>query len=242
MENENIAISVRNISKDFGQERVLTDVSRDFEKGKIHGIVGNNGSGKTVLMKCICGFLLPTEGTVIVNGKRVGKDVDFPYDLGIIIETPGFLPGITGVKNLEILASLNKKIGLSEIADSIRRVGLDPHMKKPVGKYSLGMRQRLGIAQAIMEDPSLLILDEPLNGLDKYGVAEMRKLIKGLKNEGKTILLASHNQGDIDELCDTVCEMDAGVMTMIREGGGPPQAISPDNQAGMQNNVPETKV
>ena len=217
MKDENIAISVRNISKDFGQERVLKGVSRDFEKGKIHGIVGNNGSGKTVLMKCICGFLLPTEGTVIVNGKRVGKDVDFPADLGIIIETPGFLPGITGVKNLEILASLNKKIGLSEIADSIRRVGLDPHMKKPVGKYSLGMRQRLGIAQAIMEDPSLLILDEPLNGLDKYGVAEMRKLIKGLKNEGKTILLASHNQGDIDELCDTVCEMDAGVMTMIRE-------------------------
>ncbi len=209
-------IQVKNLSKDFGQDRVLKCVNRDFESGKIHGIVGNNGSGKTVLMKCICGFLLPTEGTVIVNGRRVGKDVDFPLDLGVIIETPGFLPGVTGVKNLEILASLNKKIGLSEIADAIRRVGLDPHMKKPVGKYSLGMRQRLGIAQAIMEDPSLLILDEPLNGLDKHGVAEMRKLIKGLKDEGKTILLASHNQGDIDELCDTVCEMDAGVMTSIR--------------------------
>lgn len=213
-----IAISVQNVSKDFGQERVLKSVSREFEKGKIHGIVGNNGSGKTVLMKCICGFLIPTEGTVIVNGKRVGKDVDFPPDLGIIIETPGFLPGVTGVKNLEILAALNKKIGLSEIADAIRRVGLDPRMKKPVGKYSLGMRQRLGIAQAIMENPNLLILDEPLNGLDKHGVAEMRKLIKGLKSEGKTVLLASHNQGDIDELCDTVCEMDAGVMTIIREG------------------------
>lgn len=210
------AIQVKNLSKDFGQDRVLKCVNRDFESGKIHGIVGNNGSGKTVLMKCICGFLLPTEGTVIVNGRRVGKDVDFPLDLGVIIETPGFLPGVTGVKNLEILASLNKKIGLSEIADAIRRVGLDPHMKKPVGKYSLGMRQRLGIAQAIMEDPSLLILDEPLNGLDKHGVAEMRKLIKGLKDEGKTILLVSHNQGDIDELCDTVCEMDAGVMTSIR--------------------------
>ena len=211
------AIQVKNLFKDFGQDRVLKCVNRDFESGKIHGIVGNNGSGKTVLMKCICGFLLPTEGTVIVNGRRVGKDVDFPLDLGVIIETPGFLPGVTGVKNLEILASLNKKIGLSEIADAIRRVGLDPHMKKPVGKYSLGMRQRLGIAQAIMEDPSLLILDEPLNGLDKHGVAEMRKLIKGLKEQGKTILLASHNQGDIDELCDTVCEMDAGVMTIIRE-------------------------
>ena len=217
MGNENIAISVRNVCKDFGQIRVLKSVYRDFEAGKIHGIVGNNGSGKTVLMKCICGFLLPTEGMVLVNGKRVGKDVDFPSDLGIIIETPGFLPNITGVKNLEILASLNKKIGLADIADSIRRVGLDPQSKTPVGKYSLGMRQRLGIAQAIMENPSLLILDEPMNGLDKHGVAEMRKLIKGLKNEGKTILLASHNQGDIDELCDTVCEMDAGIMTMIRE-------------------------
>lgn len=217
MDKSNIAVSVQNVSKDFGQERVLKSVSRDFEAGRIHGIVGNNGSGKTVLMKCICGFLLPTEGKVIVNGKYVGRDVDFPHDLGIIIETPGFLPNMTGVKNLEILASLNKKIGLSEIADTIRRVGLDLHMKKPVGKYSLGMRQRLGIAQAIMENPNLLILDEPLNGLDKHGVREMRELIKGLKADGKTILLASHNQGDIDELCDTVCEMDAGVMTMIRE-------------------------
>jgi len=210
-------ISVKNLSKDFGQERVLKSVTRDFEKGKIHGIVGNNGSGKTVLMKCICGFLIPDGGSITVNGERVGVDVDFPRDMGLIIETPGFLPNMTGVKNLEILASLNKKIGLREIAAAIRRVGLDPLMKKPVGKYSLGMRQRLGIAQAIMEDPTLLILDEPLNGLDKHGVREMRQLIKGLKEQGKTILLASHNQGDIDELCDTVCEMDAGVMTMIRE-------------------------
>ncbi len=210
-------ISVKNLSKDFGQERVLHNVTRDFEKGKIHGIVGNNGSGKTVLMKCICGFLIPDGGSITVNGERVGVDVDFPRDMGLIIETPGFLPNVTGLKNLEILASLNKKIGLEGIAAAIRRVGLDPLMKKPVGKYSLGMRQRLGIAQAIMEDPALLILDEPLNGLDKHGVREMRQLIKGLKEQGKTILLASHNQGDIDELCDTVCEMDAGVMTMIRE-------------------------
>ena len=210
-------ISVKNLSKDFGQERVLHNVTRDFEKGRIHGIVGNNGSGKTVLMKCICGFLIPDGGSITVNGERVGVDVDFPRDMGLIIETPGFLPNVTGLKNLEILASLNKKIGLEGIAAAIRRVGLDPLMKKPVGKYSLGMRQRLGIAQAIMEDPALLILDEPLNGLDKHGVMEMRQLIKGLKEQGKTILLASHNQGDIDELCDTVCEMDAGVMTMIRE-------------------------
>lgn len=214
---DDIAIRVEGVYKRFGTDTVLNNVSRSFERGRIHGIVGNNGSGKTVLMKCICGFLIPDGGSITVNGERVGVDVDFPRDMGLIIETPGFLPNVTGLKNLEILASLNKKIGLEEIAASIRRVGLDPLMKKPVGKYSLGMRQRLGIAQAIMEDPALLILDEPLNGLDKHGVREIRQLIKGLKEQGKTILLASHNQGDIDELCDTVCEMDAGVMTMIRE-------------------------
>ena len=210
-------INVNDVCLTLGKTEILKHINVSFEEGKIHGLIGRNGSGKTMLMKCICGFLIPTEGEVIVNGKRVGKDVDFPPGLGLIIETPGFLPNITGVKNLEILASLNKKIGLEQIAAAIRRVGLDPLMKKPVGKYSLGMRQRLGIAQAIMEDPALLILDEPLNGLDKHGVREMRQLIKGLKEQGKTILLASHNQGDIDELCDTVCEMDAGVMTMIRE-------------------------
>ena len=216
MNDVNTAISVNGISKHFGEEHVLKKVTRNFEKGKIHGIVGNNGSGKTVLMKCICGFLIPDEGEVIVDGKYVGKDVDFPSDLGVIIETPGFLPHITGFKNLEILASLNRKIGTKEIEDAILRVGLNPRMKKSVGKYSLGMRQRLGIAQAIMENPSLLILDEPFNGLDKNAVSDMRKLIKELKNEGKTIILASHNQMDIDELCDTVCEMEAGVMTLIR--------------------------
>ena len=216
MNDVNAAVSVKGISKHFDKECVLKNVTRDFEKGKIHGIVGNNGSGKTVLMKCICGFLFPDEGEVTVDGKRIGRDVDFPGDLGIIIETPGFLPNLSGRKNLEILASLNKKIGVKEIEEAITRVGLDPRMKKPVGKYSLGMRQRLGIAQAIMEDPSLLILDEPFNGLDKNGVSDMRELIRELKKEGKTVILSSHNQTDIDELCDTVCEMDAGVMTMIR--------------------------
>ena len=217
MEKSKSIISVQGVSKDFGHERVLHDITRDFVRGKIHGIVGNNGSGKTVLMKCICGFLIPTEGKIFVHGKQVGREVDFPPGLGVIIETPGFFPYVSGIRNLEILASLQKKVGLREIAAAIRRVGLDPELKKPVGKYSLGMRQRLGIAQAIMEDPELLILDEPLNGLDKHGVKEMRDLILGLKEDGKTILLASHNQGDIDALCDTVCEMDAGRMTILRE-------------------------
>ena len=216
MNDEKTAVSVNGVTKRFGEETVLKKVTHGFECGKIHGIVGNNGSGKTVLMKCICGFLIPDEGEITVAGKRVGKDVDFPADLGIIIETPGFLPRLSARRNLEILASLNKKIGAKEIDAAILRVGLDPQLKKPVGKYSLGMRQKLGIAQAIMEDPSILILDEPFNGLDKSSVSEMRKLIKELKNEGRTILLASHNQTDIDELCDTVCEMDAGVLTPIR--------------------------
>ena len=211
------AIELIDLCKTFGQDQVLKHVTRTFEAGKIHGVVGNNGSGKTVMFKCICGFLQPTSGKVFVQGKQIGKDVDFPQDLGLIIETPGFLPQLSGLRNLEILASLKKRIGLKEVASVIRRVGLDPLSTKPVGKYSLGMRQRLGIAQAIMEDPSLLILDEPMNGLDKHGVAEMRALFQSLATDGRTILLASHNIADIDALCDTVSEMDAGVMTMIRE-------------------------
>ena len=209
-------IEVQNVNKSFGEEHVLKDVSYSFETGKIHGIVGNNGSGKTVLMKCICGFLKPDSGTIFVNHKRVGRDTDFPEDIGIIIETPGFLPHLSGTQNLKILASLKKKANDYTIRAVLEQVGLDPDMKKPVGKYSLGMRQRLGFAQALMEDPSLLILDEPFNGLDKHGVVHIRNVIKGLRTEGKTVILASHNQVDIDELCDTVCEMDAGVLTVVR--------------------------
>lgn len=212
---ENV-IEVCDVNKYFGEEHVLKSVFHTFEKGKIHGIVGNNGSGKTVLMKCICGFLKPDSGVIYVNHKQVGKETDFPEDIGIIIETPGFLPHLSGTQNLKILASLQKKANVLTIRAVLEQVGLDPDMKKPVGKYSLGMRQRLGFAQALMEDPSLLILDEPFNGLDKYGVVHIRNVIKGLREEGKTVILASHNQVDIDELCDTVCEMDAGVLTVVR--------------------------
>lgn len=212
---ENI-IEILDVEKSFGDEQVLKHVSHDFEKGKIHGIVGNNGSGKTVLMKCICGFLRPDSGKILVNHEEVGKKRDFPDDLGIIIETPGFLPHLSGFQNLKILASLRKIANDHTIRDTIQLVGLDPDMKKPVGKYSLGMRQRLGLAQALMEDPGLLILDEPLNGLDKNGVLHIRSLIKDLRTQGKTVILASHNQMDIDELCDTVCEMDGGILTVVR--------------------------
>lgn len=210
-------IKVDDLSMSFGEEQVLKSVSCEFQEGLIYGVVGNNGSGKTVLMKCICGFLVPTSGYVEVDYKRIGKDIDFPEDIGIIIETPGFLPNLTGLKNLEILASLQGKIGKETIRDTIRKVGLDPDLKKTVAKYSLGMRQRLGIAQAIMEDPAILILDEPFNGLDKRGVAQIHELILGLKARNKTILLSSHSQHDIDVLCDVVYEMDAGEMKCIRD-------------------------
>ena len=214
MEN---AIEIKDLKMTFGKDEVLKGITHSFEKGKVHGIVGNNGSGKTVMMKCICGFLKPTSGTVKVNGKLIGRQEDFPKSLGLIIEAPGFLPHLSGFRNLSILASVNKKINKQRIKDTIRLVGLDPDMKKPVGKYSLGMRQRLGIAQAIMEDPELLILDEPMNGLDKNGVQEIRELLKGLVGKGKTIILSSHNPADIDALCDTVCEMDGGVLTVIKK-------------------------
>lgn len=210
-----IAISIRNVSKKFGEEIVLKNITHDFECGMVHGIVGMNGSGKTVLLKCICGFLLPTEGRIYVKDKRVGRDIDFPESLGMIIESPGFLPNLSGFKNLKLLASLRGKTDDETIRSAIRRVGLDAESKKHVGKYSMGMRERLGIAQAIMEDPDLLILDEPFNGLDKQGVQEVYDLIMELNDQGKTIFLVSHNAADIEMLCDTVCEMDAGVLKVL---------------------------
>ena len=205
-------IELIHVTKKFGQELVLKEVNLTLEQGRVYGIVGNNGSGKTVLMKCICGFLIPTTGLIQVFGSSIGQDVDFPESLGVIIETPGFLTNLTGRKNLEILAGMRRKIGPAEIQQVLEKVGLDPALKKPVANYSIGMRQRLGIAQAIMEDPKLLILDEPFNGLDKHGVGEIRKLLLELKEEGKTILLASHNEEEIRILCDEVYEMDGGVL------------------------------
>ena len=200
------------VTKKFGSEVVLKETTMAMSRGKVYGIVGNNGSGKTVLMKCICGFLPVTSGSICVGEKYIGKDTDFPESLGLIIETPGFLTEYTGKKNLEIIVDLNRKISAGEIRRVLQRVGLDPDLKKPVAKYSLGMRQRLGIAQAIMEDPDFLILDEPFNGLDKRGVVDIRSILLDLKRRGKTILLASHNSGDINLLCDEVYEIDAGIL------------------------------
>ena len=213
--NESI-ISVSNATKVFKEHAALNSVSLQLEKGKIYGIIGRNGSGKTVLFKCICGFMLLTSGEISVNGKIVGKEINIPENIGVIIETPGFLMNYSGYKNLNFLASINKKIKKDDIYNAMSIVGLNPKSKKHVGKYSLGMRQRLGIAQAIMENPDILILDEPMNGLDNDGVQDMRRIFLSLKEEGKTILLASHNKEDIEVLCDVVYSMDKGILKVLK--------------------------
>ena len=205
-------IEVQKVSLQIKKAKILENVDFTCQKGQICGVVGRNGSGKTMLMKCICGFVKPTSGEIQVDGQVIGKDIDFIPNAGIIIETPGFIPNYSGYKNLQLLASIQNRIDKTRIREVMQMVGLDPDMKRSVKKYSLGMRQRLGLAQAIMEDPSLIILDEPFNGLDKHGVAEIRELLLVLKAAGKTILLASHNDEDIRILCDHVYEMDGGVL------------------------------
>lgn len=209
-------IKINSLSLKIKKTEILKEININFEKGKIHGLIGRNGSGKTMLMKCICGFVKPTEGTIFVADKQIGKECDFPNSVGIIIETPGFIPYYSGYKNLKLLADLNRKISSEQIKEAMKQVGLNPELKRHVKKYSLGMRQRLGLAQAIMENPDLLILDEPMNGLDKDGVEDMRKYLLNLKEQGKTILIASHSAEDIEILCDTVCEMDKGVLTKLK--------------------------
>ena len=206
----NHIIEVKNVYKSFKNIEVLHDVSLQADAGSICGIIGRNGSGKTVLFKCICGFLQTDRGEIQIEGKAVGKDKSTLSNLGIIIESPGFLRHYSGYKNLEFLMGLNGKADREKINAVLDLVGLAEQKNKKVGKYSMGMRQRLGIAQAIMEDQNILILDEPMNGLDNQGVEDMRQLLLKLKEKGNTILLASHNQEDIRQLCDFVYEMDSG--------------------------------
>ena len=199
-------IIIENATKKFGTQTVLNNVSLTLEDGKIYGFVGQNGCGKTVLFKSICGFIYLDRGTITVDGKVIGKDIDIIKDAGIIIESPGFLPNYSAFKNLKFLTMIKDNIGDEQIKSTLISVGLDPESKKVVGKFSLGMRQRLGNAQAIMENPHILILDEPMNGLDKRGVEDIRKILMDLKKKGKLILLASHNPLDIDVLGDCVYE------------------------------------
>lgn len=211
----NDIVQVKDVFLKIKKDVILDKINVNFEKGKIHGLIGRNGSGKTMLMKCICGFVKVTSGQVIVDNKIIGKDCDFPNNIGVIIETPGFIPYYSGFRNLKLLAKINNKITDDDIKRAMESVGLNPILKRAVGKYSLGMRQRLGLAQAIMENPEILILDEPMNGLDKEGVQDMRKYLIELRKQGKRIILASHSSEDISVLCDTVNEMDKGKIKKI---------------------------
>ena len=207
---DDVVIQVNNVSKKFKSQVVLKDITLQCRKGRIYGFVGYNGSGKTVLFKCICGLLYE----IRVNGEKIGREMI--KNAGIIIEEPAFLGNESGRKNLELLYMLRHKRDKKRIADVMQMLGLNSESKKTVRQYSLGMRQRLALAQALMENPDILILDEPMNGLDRDGVNEIRQLLLKLKEQGKTILLASHNKEDIEVLCDEVFEMEHGKLQQIR--------------------------
>ncbi len=203
-------IKIEHLTKKFGEAVVLDDISMELVPGRIYGLIGRNGSGKTMLMKHILGFVHATSGRILVNDKEIGKDIDMPQNVGAIIENPGFLPEYSGYQNLKFLAMIRGKIGKEEIREAIKTVGLDPDSKKHVGKYSLGMKQRLGLAQALMENPDILLLDEPLSGLDNDGVQEMHDILMRQREMGRLLVIASHSKEDIDVLCDEVFRFDKG--------------------------------
>lgn len=204
------SITLKGVNKSFRENHVLRNVNAQWEGGKIYGLMGRNGSGKTVLMKLICGFIPADSGEICVNGKAIPSSTAIPKGIGAIIEAPGFLPQYSGYKNLRFLADIQRKIGRDEIRLAMKQVGLNPDMRKRVGTYSLGMRQRLGLAQAIMEDPPILLLDEPMNGLDEAGIQFVRELLQRLRNHGKLILMASHMKEDLDLLCDEIYRVHEG--------------------------------
>lgn len=208
-------IEICNMTKSFGSETVLRDVSAVLETGKIYGLVGRNGSGKTVLLKLLCGLLLPDSGEIRIDGAPLGSRSPGAWNMGVLIERPGFLPRRTALQNLRLLAAVNRRVGEEAIRKAIRTVGLDPDSKKKVGDFSLGMRQRLGIAQAIMEGQKILLLDEPFSGVDAQSLPEMRELLRAQRGPDRTILIATHVREDIDGLCDQVFSVHGGALELL---------------------------
>lgn len=210
-------IRVEGVSKSFQDIKVLSDVDLEIKKGSTVGIVGANGSGKSVLFKVICGFTAPDQGKVYVRGKQIGKDIDFPENVGVFINAPGYIGLYSGFKNLKFLADINRKIGSAEIKAAMKLVGLDPELKTKVANYSLGMKQKLGIAQAIMEGQDILVLDEPFNALDYQTYHDMKEIVLRLKAENKTMLLTSHNYEDLESLCDELYIIQGGHLEPLTE-------------------------
>ena len=199
---ERLMIEARGIEKSFGSKKVLDNLDFTLPEGKIYAVCGNNGAGKSVFLRIITGLVYPDKGTIRVNGIQVGKEVEFPPSVGSLIDQPGFLLSESGFRNLELLATINGKVGREAIRATMDFVGLDPNERKPVRTYSVGMRQRLGLAQAIMEDPALLILDEPTAGLDFDAQLEIYEYLIQLRRQGKTILITSHSLNEVKLLCD----------------------------------------
>lgn len=203
-------IDIKNINKTIGNNVVLDNISISLEKGKIYGFRGKNGSGKTMLFRAICGLINVDSGEIIIDNKVLGKDISFPNSLGVLIEYPGFLDNLTGFRNLKYLAEIKGIISDKDIEEAIKKVGLDPKDTRKFKKYSLGMKQRLGIAQAIMEDPELIILDEPTNALDIDGVKLINDIILDMKSKGKTILIANHDKEELESVADKILFVDRG--------------------------------
>lgn len=196
-------INLVNVTKSFNGNKIIDDISIKMGKGKIYGFVGRNGTGKTVLLKIITGFIRPDNGYVEINNQKLGKDIDFPVNCGVLIENPGFISNKTGYDNLKLLADINKIIDNEKIKKLMIDYELDPYDKKKVKQYSLGMKQKLGLIQAFMEEPEIIILDEPMNALDDIYVYKVRDYLKSIKDQ-RTIVITSHNQDDIEFLCDEV--------------------------------------
>lgn len=209
----NDLIKVIHATKVIKGRTVLDDVSLELARGGIYGFSGINGSGKTMLFRAIGGLIHLTSGSIEVFGQKIGSDVDFPSEMGIVLGSSGFMEEKTGRRNLEMLASIRGVIGASEVDAVMRRVGLDPADGRPFSAYSLGMRQRLSVAQAVMEHPQLLILDEPTNALDVEGIQMVVDLLAGERDRGATILVASHNEPTLEALYDREFRMAEGRVT-----------------------------
>lgn len=205
-------IEVKNLNKDFKGVSILNDINITFEDGKIYGLIGRNGSGKSVFLKILCGFYEATSGEVLYDGLDIKREKCFPPDTRALIEKPSFLPNLSGKENLELLAAIQNKIGNEEIEESLKKVNLYEDRDKKFSKYSLGMKQKLGIAQVIMENPKVMILDEPFNGLDKKSASQIRELLLKEAQKGKIIILATHIKEDVDKLCDIVYSIDGGYL------------------------------